>query len=46
MLYLHAIAKKNEKMRLTDDQGLPRVAKDPVVKLDIVGDNDEPIGPG
>lgn len=45
----HALSSRhceNEKTRLTDDQGLPRVAKDPVVKLDIVGDNDEPMGPG
>jgi hypothetical protein len=33
-------------MRLTDDQGLPKAGKDPVVKLDIVGDNGEPTGPG
>jgi len=33
-------------MRLTDDHGLPKAGKDPLVKLDIVGDNGEPTGPG
>ena len=36
----------NENMRLTDDHGLPKAGKDPLVKLDIVGDNGEPTGPG